>query len=54
MRSRDRTKPERLVAYVKPELKRLTERVAESIGVSASTLVVLALRAYLESRRGRT
>ncbi len=53
MRTRYRAKPERLVAYVKPQLKRRTERVAEQMGVSASTVVVLALSAYLEPRGRR-
>ena len=54
MRTRHRNKPERLVAYVKPELKRLAERIAERKGVSVSTLVALALSAYLEPKGGRT
>ena len=54
MRTRHRMKPARLVAYVKPELKRLAARVAERKGISTSTLVALALGAYLEPKGRRT
>ena len=40
-------RPERLVSYVKPQLKRAAEDAAAELGVSTSVLVGLALRAYL-------
>jgi hypothetical protein len=43
-----RTEGPRLTAYVTPDLRRRAERYAESQGISVSTLVLLALRAYLD------
>ena len=39
----------RLVIYTKPSLKRETERIADEMGLSASALAGLALRAYLDN-----
>ncbi len=53
MPKRQPAKPERLVAYVDPAMKRLAEREAESRHVSVSTLVWWALDAYLKPKGRR-
>src|SRR5215468_9690327 len=46
-----RTFGPRLVAYVRADRKRATEKAAEQMGVSVSTLITLALRDYLDRRK---
>lgn len=43
-----RAKPDKLVSYVRPELKRALEKMAASRGLSVSTLVNLALTAFVK------
>lgn len=43
-----RPKPDKLVAYVRPDLKRELEKLAARRGLSVSTLVNLALTAYVK------
>jgi antitoxin component of RelBE/YafQ-DinJ toxin-antitoxin module len=50
---KSKERPERLVCYVRPQMKRSAEAAAAEMGVSTSTLVVLALRAYLEEKPKR-
>ena len=50
---RAKQRPERLVCYVAPTLKQEAERAAIEAGVSTSTFVGLALRAYLASTHRR-
>ena len=54
-RTKQRTKkrPERLVCYVPPTLKREAEEAAADFGVSTSTFVGLALRAFLKPAASR-
>jgi len=41
-----RAKPEKLIAYIRPDLKRVLENLAARRGLSLSALVNLALQAY--------
>jgi hypothetical protein len=45
-----RTEGPRIVAYVPPELRKRAEVYARGQGVSVSTIVMLALRVYLDER----
>jgi hypothetical protein len=50
MSPRDKTKVERLVAYVGPKLRRRAERYAERHAISISMLIAWALTAYLDEK----
>jgi predicted transcriptional regulator len=43
-----RPKPDKLVAYVRPDLKRKLEKIAAGRGLSVSTLVNLALTEFVK------
>jgi hypothetical protein len=49
-----RTEGPRVTAYVGPEIRKRAERYAESQGFSLSTLILLALRAYLDQHEAKS